>query len=344
MKYTFVYLTIAILVFNACSDQVDLQSLSCNKDALYSPKLITVGEAFSYQENPHTIFIEVSKSDEYLSGHLPNALQVWRPDFRNKVASPFTGMRCSASELTTFLQTLGVEKNSKLILYDAKGGCDAMRLAWVFDYYGYKSYQVINGGKVAWVQAGFSLSRNPEKAISKPDFVFDPQVDSSYLATVEDVQKGILDKQTIIVDTRESYEYAGQCFTSNNEVLAYKKGAFSRGCISTAVHLNWSDLSDLEEDHRVKCEKDLRYNLAQKGITQDKQIIVYCQSGSRSSHTAFVLREILDFPNVKNYDGSWIEWSYNASQDNSFLIDKLTSQEDFEVAFRNYLEEGKVEL
>jgi thiosulfate/3-mercaptopyruvate sulfurtransferase len=72
----------------------------------------------------------------------------------------------------------------------------------------------------------------------------------------------------------------------------------------------------------------LKYNLERKGITRDKEIIVYCQSGSRSSHTAFVLKELLDYPNVRNYDGSWIEWSYYNSKDNSIPNTQISSEND----------------
>ena len=103
----------------------------------------------------------------------------------------------------------------------------------------------------------------------------------------------------------------------------------ARGCIPGAVHLNWSELSDLDGDHRIKCIKDLEYNLERKGITRDKEIIVYCQSGSRSSHTAFVLSKILDYPKVKNYDGSWIQWTYMHKQDGDMPIHVHTSDEDY---------------
>jgi len=142
-----------------------------------------------------------------------------------------------------------------------------------------------------------------------------------------------------LVDTREPYEYHGNCFVKNNSVHNYKKGAFARGCIPTAIHLNWSDLADLATEDRIKCKKDLEYNLAQKGITKDKEIIVYCQSGSRSSHAAFVLRKVLDYPKVKNYDGSWIEWSYqykmqdqtkDNERPNKIEIKKHIHQRDFD--------------
>ena len=286
----------------------------CNKDEVQHPKLIDVYQAYNLIDKPDYLFVEVSKEATYLKGHIPNALHVWRPDFRSKQDSPISGVRCSASEFVAFLQNLGIEESSTLIVYDAKGGSDALRLAWVFDYYGFKNYQIINGGKKSWTLAGLPLSTEYAKSSVNTKYTFSPQENQNILAQHRQVLAAIRDTNTLILDTREQYEYDGQCFIHKDKVLHHKNGAFDRGCIPSAIHLNWSTLSDLAGDHRIKCPKDLRFDLAQRGITKDKNIIVYCQSGSRSSHTAFVLKEILKYPNVKNYDGSWIEWSYLAQQ------------------------------
>ena len=118
-------------------------------------------------------------------------------------------------------------------------------------------------------------------------------------------------------------------YLNNGQVLAYKKGAFNRGSIPSSIHLNWSALADLNGDHRIKAEKDLKFDLERKGITPDKKIILYCHSGSRTSHTFYVLKHVLGFPNVKNYDGSWIEWSYKHSLDQSIPLQQLCAEKDF---------------
>lgn len=304
--------------------------LACDKDEISSPQLISIQAAKSKIEEPNTIVVEISPKQSYDAGHLPKAIQVWRPDFGSQANQSIAGMRCSAEELTLFLQNLGLTEDSHLLLYDHKGGCDAMRLAWVFDYYGFQKYQVINGGKQAWKDQGFPLDDKVYTPIPNRNFVHQSVINDSILATKEEVLAAVLDTQTIIIDTREEYEYKGQCFISKGNLHKFKKGAFARGAIPSAVHLNWSILSDLANDHRVKCKKDLVYDLAQRGITKDKKIIVYCQSGSRSAHTTFVLRKILGYTDVKNYDGSWIEWSQLAQTQHEYPILQLTSEEEFE--------------
>ena len=285
------------LIFNliSCKNSVGLnQNEVCNKDEIYSMKLISAEDALKIlKSNPDYIPIEVSKDSEYKKGHIDGAVNVWRPDFRAKSFTDYNGMICRSEELIDFLKNIGTKSNSTLLIYDNKGGCDAMRLSWVFDFYGFDHYKILNGGKASWKKHNYPLVTSENQIKRTSEFTFKTQPDSSLYATRTDVLKAINDTNTLLIDTREPYEYLGHPFIANNEVLDYKKGAFARGSIPSAIHLNWSELSDLEDDHRIKCTSDLLYNLQQKGIEKDKHIIVYCQSGSRSSHTSFVLKEIL---------------------------------------------------
>ncbi len=343
----------AVLIIVCCSRCTDViqsvdKTLVCDKDEIAAANLISVEAAHDLIAQKKTLILEVSKEAEYLKGHIPNALNVWRPEFRAKEGYEYGGMRCSYKELVALLQRLGMSSDAELLLYDAKGGSDAMRFAWVLDYYNFKNYQVINGGKKLWAQKGFALSKEPVTPVANSEFNFSPKINKDILADSGEVLSAIINSETVIIDTRESYEYLGQCFVSKGELYEHKKGAFARGCIPSAVHLNWSQLVDLDDDHRIKCHKDLAHDLAERGITKDKHIIVYCQSGSRSSHTAFVLSKVLGYPNVKNYDGSWIEWSYlkglydELLKEDSSTVSKLinkfgitehTSQKEFEAEY-----------
>lgn len=329
--YLNIIVSLLLIIVISCDSNRDGQPELCNKDEIFSPKLISVTEAAELlSSNDFLVPVEISKASEYQSGHLTNAINVWRPDFRSKIFSTYPGMVCNAEELEAFMQELGVSANTQLLLYDNKGGCDAMRLSWVFDCYGISNYKVLNGGKYAWSQAGYPLDTADYQPVTNLEFNIDVSLDSSLYATLDEVLMGINDPNTIIIDTREPYEYRGEPYIASGKVWSHKKGAFERGSIPGAVHLNWSDLSDLANDHRIKCAKDLIYNLKAKGISKEKKIIVYCQSGSRSSHTAFILREILQYSDVKNYDGSWIEWSYYHKQDNKVPIVQHTDQVTFD--------------
>jgi len=263
--------------------------------------------------------------------HIPDAINLWRPDFRSKSESKVKGMRCSKEELENLFSKIGVDSSSQLIIYDTKGSVDAFRFTWVLDYYEYRNHKVLNGGLVTWKKHGYPTNSDTStKEIIPTDFRLEAQKEADILASAEEVLHAIDDGNTIIVDTREEYEYLGQPFISSDKIHMYKKGAFAAGAIPTAIHFNWSNLSDLSDDQRIKCKKDLLHDLSNNGITPDKNIIVYCQSGSRSSHTAFVLRNILNYPSVRNYDGSWIEWTYLNQTDNKFGIEQHTSAEEID--------------
>jgi len=315
------------LLFIACQSPQSNSLEICDKDLIKSEHLITAPEAFQLLDSEvNTVLIEVSKEEEFKKGHIPEAHNLWRPDFRSK-SSDVTGIICSSEELTNIFNQLGVTNDALLLLYDRKGSVEASRLAWILDYYRYTNYKIINGGLKSWEQNNYPISK---ESSNLPRYTtslsWSTSTDSSYMATMEDVKRAILDTSTLLIDTRENYEHLGQPFISKNQVYPYKKGAFAAGCIPGSIHLNWSSLSDLNDDHRIKCEKDLVYNLSEKNITRDKDIIVYCQSGSRSSHTAFVLRHVLGYKSVKNYDGSWIEWTKQYAENKSVEIEQKTDK------------------
>ena len=325
-----VYLVLLVTI-NACQPETaTVPAAVCDKDLLESSHLISVSEAHTaLSEEEDIILIDVSPPADYNKIHLPSALNVWRPHFRTQQKESLAGMKCNAEELCTLLSNLGVTTDSRLILYDRKGAVEACRFAWILDFYGYDNYQIMNGGLQLWQELSLETTDKIPAQNEPSTLLWKPKIVSSILATLEDVQMAIHDSLTILLDTREAYEYLGQPFLAGNQLYKHKKGAHIHGCIPTARHLNWSELVDLDNDHRLKCRKDLIFNLNKIGATPNKQIIVYCQSGSRSSHTAFVLRHILGYPRVKNYDGSWIEWSTAYVEKGSVEIEQKTEENVF---------------
>ena len=104
-----------------------------------------------------------------------------------------------------------------------------------------------------------------------------------------------------LIDTRSASEYNGEF---------QKKGAFMAGMIPNSIQIDWAEAIDYNGDKRFKSLNELESVFTRNGIQKEDQIIVYCHSGVRSAHTTFVLTQLLNYTNVKNYDGSWIEWSY----------------------------------
>lgn len=327
MRYTLYLFLLSIILYSCKHDKSE------ELYATLSPKLISVQEAQQLLEKPNKLFIHISKKEAYTKEHIPSAHHLWRPDYGTKEKREVKGLRATKSEIEGLLQKLGFQKGNELIIYDTKGSVDALRFAWVLNTHGFHDYRIMDGGLVHWKQNNYPITQREPAIPKESNFILNTESISALVANYLEVSAALKDTNTIIIDTREPYEYYAKPFMVNKLLYSHKKGSFERGCIPGAVHLNWSDLVDLKTDHKIKAKEVIAYNLTELGITADKNVIVYCQSGSRSSHTAFVLKEIMGFPKVKNYDGSWIEWTYRNKYLGDAEIQQNTSEEEFKVLY-----------
>ncbi len=261
--------------------------------------------------------LDIRKEAAYNQGHYQNAIHVWRTDYADTTYE-YGGVMPKREELKKLLSLLGVKTGDKIILYDGRGGCEAARFWWILKTYGHHDVHIVDGGYQSLAKDGSKITDETTEIIPSNYEYPDIELMNLY-ASIDDVKKAIEDPNTILLDTRTVDEYAG-----NKE----KKGAFKKGRIPTSIHLDWANAINYGGDERLKSLKDLNYDFNRAGVTKDKNIIVYCHSGVRSAHTTFVLTELLGYKNVKNYDGSWIEWSYNDLPIDSGLdaIDPILSQ------------------
>jgi thiosulfate/3-mercaptopyruvate sulfurtransferase len=293
-----------------------------------SSLLLSVAEVKARLAKANTIkILEISKADKYAQGHLSGAMNLWRGDYENHTDYPYSGMMASREQMAELLGKQGITAETDIVLYDTNGSVDAMRVLWILRNYGHPTVFVINGGKTAWKLAGYPLSTEQVLPGEATVYRFPEPANTDKVATMEDVLAALTDTNTILLDTREPEEFFGKPYIHNGKLLYYKAGAYASGCIPGAVYMNWSDAVDLEGDHCFKSIAMLRYNVAKKGLNPNKKIITYCQSGVRSAHTTFVLSELLGFPNVKNYDGSWVEWTYYYQNGRQVPIEHHTTEE-----------------
>jgi thiosulfate/3-mercaptopyruvate sulfurtransferase len=303
-----------------------------------SPYLLSVDEVAALLQSPEPpLLLEISKAVKFAEGHLPGAVNLWRPDYGDDENFPYGGMRASRDKMARLLGKLGATPDELIVVYCTKGSADATRLIWILRSYGHDGVVMMDGGKAGWQHAGHRLTKELAKQRPPTTYQFAGPEMTDYIASSEDVLAAISDTNTIIVDTREDYEYLGLPHRSNNAVVRFKKGAFTYGAIPGARHLNWSEAVDLHSDHTFKSLADLNHNFLRQGITPDKRIIVYCQSGVRSAHTTFVLTELLGYPDVRNYDGSWIEWSFIHKEDTSGKLQRHSNAEETEVIYQELL-------
>lgn len=274
--------------------------------------LISPAHAFELmQTEDNIVFVDVRQSGQFEAGHIPGAVNIWRPNYGASSGEwDYRGMRGSPEKIYELLGNLGIDNETRIVVYTHGNGHDAFRFAWLTAMYGHNRdlIHVLDGFFPAWQAAGLPVSTDAAE-ITPVTYVPTGNIDPSRLASLEDIDRAIRDPNVIILDTRTPEEWWG---------IAQYDGAFRKGHIPGAIHVNFTNNFD-EDGIRNVAELRALYEAA--GVTPDKEIIAYCQSGVRSSMTTTILADMLGYPNVRNYDGSWIEWSYHRDRSvTSYLL------------------------
>jgi thiosulfate/3-mercaptopyruvate sulfurtransferase len=252
-------------------------------------------------KDPQLVVIAVASVPQYFSGHIPGAIQVWRPDYAAK-AEQRGGVEediMVPEDFTTFAQKLGVNPDSKVVIYDHQ--YDATRLWWGFVYYGKTNVRVLDGGIAGWTQAGYETDVvSKGKAKSKGTWVATVaipslRVDTPTIAGLKDHTDGQL------WDNRGNSEFCGK---------EIKAGAFRAGRIPWGVQADWPLLKTKENSAEFLPAAEVQKVLDKMGFDQAKDQYFVCQSGVRTTQWIFVLNA-MGWPMEKlhNYDDSWIGWS-----------------------------------
>jgi len=268
-----------------------------------SEHLISIHDFENFNDSIYTL-IDLRKPKEYKKGHIPNAINLWRAHIVDSTLT-IGGMKISRDSLQVLFSKNGIKSTDKIIIYDAKGDVDAARLWWILFNYGHKNCALLNGGLIEWENQNKPISTNI--FIKQPSkYTFPNKQDQSLMISFNDMKKVVKDSSVIILDTRSFDEYIGKTL---------KNGAYRKGRIPRSQFIDWSDGVSYNGDMKFKSINDLKtiYNFNNAPLNQP--IVTYCQSGVRSAHTTFILTQLLGFTNVRNYDGSWIEWSYHSELD-----------------------------
>ena len=288
-------LVIVLFIFLGCRSGEKPEGLSLSEGALIEPQ-----ELYANLGKKGLKVIDVRDAETFRKGHIDGAIQIGRRDIEN-TGDNIPGMRADAAQIARLFSDSGIETDDWLVLYDDRGSPEAARLWCILEGYGHERVKVLNGGLTAWKGDGYELTSSSNELPPTAFSWTNPQ-DASLWIDAEEIA-GILndpDSRAILIDTRTSDEYYG---------VRQKKNAERAGHIPGAIHLDWADLIEYHGDHRVKQKEPIQKLLTNFGITTGDTIILYCHSGVRSSLTTFVLRELLEYPHVRNYDGSWTAWS-----------------------------------
>jgi thiosulfate/3-mercaptopyruvate sulfurtransferase len=242
--------------------------------------------------------VDYDPKANYDLGHIPNAALF---DWKKDINDPLSRNIVSRDDCTTLLQKAGINNDTILVLYGDFNNWFAAFAFWVFKYYGFKDIRLMNGGRKKWLEEDREISKESPN-FSKGNFqAVEP--DESIRVYLDYVRNSVMTKQGTLVDVRSPAEFTGQ-ITAPPEYPT--EHAQRGGHIPSAQNIPWGQA--VNEDGTFKSVEDLKKLYEPKGITSDKEVITYCRIGERSSHTWFVLKYLLGYPNVKNYDGSWTEW------------------------------------
>jgi thiosulfate/3-mercaptopyruvate sulfurtransferase len=251
----------------------------------------------AHNGDPGLVLVEVDEdTSAYAKGHIRNAVKIdWKQDLQDPVRRDFV----DRDGFAALLSERGISNDDTVVLYGGNNNWFAAYAYWYFRLYGHQNVKLLDGGRKKWELESRELVTDvPARAATH--YTAKDQ-DSSIRAFRDEVVAAIGAQN--LVDVRSPDEFAGRLLAPAH---LPQEQAQRGGHIPTAKNVPWSKAA--EEDGTFKSDDALRALYGGAGVDFATDTIAYCRIGERSAHTWFVLHELLDQPNVKNYDGSWTEY------------------------------------
>jgi thiosulfate/3-mercaptopyruvate sulfurtransferase len=250
-------------------------------------------------DDPGLVVAEVDENpDLYDDGHIPGAVKLhWRDDLQD----PLVRDVVSKQDFERLLGERGVANDTTVVLYGDKNNWFAAYAYWYLKIYGHAHVQLLDGGRQKWIEEGRELTTDPPSVTPAAYTARDR--DESIRVRRDEVLAKLHAAGVALVDVRSPQEYAGELLAPPGYE---QEGASRAGHIPGAQSVPWA--TAVRDDGTFKAADELREIYGAKGVTPEKEVLAYCRIGERSAHTWFVLRELLGYGDVKNYDGSWTEW------------------------------------
>jgi thiosulfate/3-mercaptopyruvate sulfurtransferase len=243
------------------------------------------------------VLIEVDEdTSAYDKGHIRGAIKLdWTTDLQDQVRRDFV----DKEQFEALLSSRGVANDDTIVLYGGNNNWFAAYAYWYFKLYGHENVKLLDGGRKKWELDSRELTDElPSRAATTYTA---KEQDKGIRAFRDEVVEAIGVKN--LVDVRSPDEYAGRLLAPAH---LPQEQAQRAGHIPTAANVPWSKAAN--DDGTFKSDEELKQIYTEAGVDWGKDTIAYCRIGERSSHTWFVFHELLDEPNVKNYDGSWTEY------------------------------------
>ena len=252
-----------------------------------------------HQHDSNVRLVEVDVNTKaYDSGHIAGAVGWnWKKDTQDTLRRNLP----SAEQTQALLRRSGITPDTTVVFYGDNNNWFAAYALWLLKYYGHDNVVLLNGGRAKWEAEGRPLTTDVP---SYPETDYTVSQPKAELRALRDhVLKSVLERNAVLVDVRSPKEFSGELMAPEN---LPQEGAQRGGHIAGAVNIPWS--SAVREDATFKSPEELHTLYGGKGVTADQPVIAYCRIGERSAHTWFVLKYLLGYEDVRNYDGSWTEW------------------------------------
>jgi thiosulfate/3-mercaptopyruvate sulfurtransferase len=258
--------------------------------------LVTTAELAGRLGDPSVRVVDVRRDETvYRAGHVPGAVYLPAEELDDPRANA-EGWPIRPEKAAALLGGLGIDQETGVIAYDDAGGVLAARLFFVLEYFGHGKVRLLDGGLPKWRRERRPLETAVAR-VAPARFVARPR--RELLATADEVRASLGKAEVCLLDARSPEEYAG------TDVRARRGGR-----VPGAVNVEW--VATLNPDGTFKAPDVLRAVFEAAGVRPDRQVIVYCQSGTRAAHDYFALR-LLGYARIANYDGSWHEWGNDPS-------------------------------
>ncbi|WKG02681.1 sulfurtransferase [Mycolicibacterium sp. HK-90] len=263
-----------------------------------SDVLVSTEWAGNNLDTAGVVFVEVDENTSAYDdeGHIPGAVKLdWRDDLQDAVKRDFVDQQ----QFSKLLSDKGISNDDTVVLYGGNNNWFAAYAYWYFKLYGHNDVKLLDGGRKRWQLDARPLVKD---AVSRPATTYTAAApDNNIRAFRDEVIAAIGAKN--LVDVRSPDEFSGKILAPAH---LPQEQSQRPGHIPGAINVPWSKAAN--EDGTFKSDEDLAELYKAAGLDGAKETIAYCRIGERSSHTWFVLQELLGHQNVKNYDGSWTEY------------------------------------
>ncbi len=261
--------------------------------------LVSTDWVDEHKADPNVRLVEVDVDTEaYETGHIPGAVG-W--NWQSQLQDGLRRDLLPKADFEALMSSSGIVNDTTIVLYGDNNNWFATYAYWQLKIFGHEDVRIMNGGRKKWDLEGRELTQ-AAPSVSAASYTAQ-DANTSLRAMRAFVEESMNRPDRAMVDVRSPDEFTGKILSPPGLSETCQRG----GHIPGAQNVPWLQAVN-EADGTFKSADDLKVLYEGKGVTSDKDVIAYCRIGERSSHTWFALRELLGYPNVRNYDGSWTEW------------------------------------